>query len=136
MVVPILANRTHNTMGGNNLYDATVESYGTINQGSGLRNVGRPKVSTATKVAPLIFIVAMVGLAFLGAVIQKDEKQVDQVICAFAFRALLAVEFLCRTFMLSRKTTLRTRNLSGLERNGWMKRLASLLKCCSVLRNS
>ena len=78
MVVPLLANRL-NTMGGNNLYDSSVDTYGTIQQGSGVRNVNRPKISTAAKIAPLIFLVGIIGLACLSTLIQKDEKQMDQV---------------------------------------------------------
>jgi hypothetical protein len=77
MVVPVLANRVYN-MTGNNLYDSSVESYGTI-KGTGVRNIGRPKVSTAAKIAPVVFLVVIIGLACLSTVIQKDEKQVDQV---------------------------------------------------------
>ena len=66
-------------MGGNNLYDASVDSYGTIQQGPAVRNVGRPKVGTAAKIAPLVFLVAIIGLACLSSVLEKDEKQVDQV---------------------------------------------------------
>ena len=69
-------------MAGNNLYDSSVESYGTISKSSGVRNVGRAKISTASKVAPLIFLAVMIGLACISSTLQKDEHQVDQV-CLF-----------------------------------------------------
>ena len=78
MVVPRLADRTYN-MGGNNLYDSSVDSYGTIQQGAGMRNIGRPKISTAAKIAPMVFIVALLGLASIATVLNKDERQMDQV---------------------------------------------------------
>jgi hypothetical protein len=66
-------------MGGNNLYDSSVETYGTVQQGAGTRNIGRPKISTAAKVAPMVFIVALLGLASIATVLNKDERQMDQV---------------------------------------------------------
>ncbi len=79
MVVPVLASRVPNNMAGNNLYDSSVESYGTISKSAGVRNVGRAKISTASKVAPLIFLAVMIGLACIASTLQKDEHQVDQV---------------------------------------------------------
>mmetsp|Transcript_71330 Transcript_71330/g.190463 ORF Transcript_71330/g.190463 Transcript_71330/m.190463 type:complete len:223 (-) Transcript_71330:98-766(-) len=62
----------------NNLYDSSVETYGSISDVQGVRNVGRPKLSFAAKIAPFVVVLGFAGLALIASVLGKDQKQVDQ----------------------------------------------------------